>query len=439
MKISKLGHFDSARERRSEKLVLSRSLWTATKEETVEPKILTGREETEVIIIGGGYTGLSAAIHLHERGHVAVLLEAGEIGYGGSGRNAGHFNPGWKTDPEDILARYGRRRGERIVRMADKTCDLVFDIIHRYGIRCDLARNGYVQGAIGRHDLKIVHKKARQWMDRRAPVEVLNKSRISEIIGSDYYIGGQLDLRGGSLQPLSYVCGLARVAMELGVKVYAHSPALKISRKTNDWVVKTPKGTVRAKFLLIGTNGYTGKLWPKLDRTLVPVPTFMTATAPLPDAMRRQILPQRNNVSETRRIPFAFQITKKGQFAVGGRGNTFDRAQSGDTQHIRKVAIQIYPQLADVKWEYDWGGLVAMTMNREPRIFKLGPDAYAGLAYNGRGVPMATMMGKQLAALVCGEDIPMPVETVKPIRFHRFAQIGISWHILVGRLLDGIL
>jgi glycine/D-amino acid oxidase-like deaminating enzyme len=129
-------------------------------------------------------------------------------------------------------------------------------------------------------------------------------------------------------------------------------------------------------------------------------------------------------------------ITNQGRLVIGGRGNTFNTDQSGVAQHIRRTAIRIYPQLAGVKWEYNWGGLVAITMNREPRIFKLGPDAYAGLGYNGRGVPMAAMMGKQLADLVCGEDVPMPVQPVRPIPFHRFAQIGISFHIVTGRILD---
>jgi glycine/D-amino acid oxidase-like deaminating enzyme len=120
-------------------------------------------------------------------------------------------------------------------------------------------------------------------------------------------------------------------------------------------------------------------------------------------------------------------ISNEGRLVIGGRGNTFNTDQSGVAQHIQKTAIHMYPQLAGVKWEYNWGGLVAITMDREPRIFELGPDAYAGLGYNGRGVPMATMMGKQLADLICGEDVPMPVEPVRPIIFHRFAQIGILW------------
>jgi glycine/D-amino acid oxidase-like deaminating enzyme len=436
METPRIGSFDNEYGRQNGRLVLPRSLWTETKKESVSTKPLAGKSETEVTIIGGGITGLSAALHLREWGREVTVLEAGEIGWGGSGRNGGHFNPGWKVDPEEILNRHGKQRGERMVQMADQTCDLVIDIISRHAIDCDVVRNGYIQAAVGNNDLKVVAEKARQWMQRGAPVEILDKSAIRNALGSDYYVGGQLDLRGGHLQPLSYVCGLARVAMQQEAQVHSHSPALNISHTQNEWMINTPQGEVQSKFLLIGTNAYTGTLWPKLKRTLVPVTSFIAVTEPIPDGLRHQILPGQTSVSEIRRIPLYFIVTNEGRLVIGGRGNTFNTDQSGATRHIQKIALQIYPLLARVNWEYNWGGLVAITMDREPHIFKIGTNAYAGLAYNGRGVPMATMMGKQLADLICGEDIPMPVQPLRPIAFHRFAQIGISFHIIAGRLLD---
>ena len=434
----RLGSFDKEYGRKNGKLILPKSLWTETRRERVDTTPFCQNAETEVAIIGGGITGLSAALHLRERGREVTVLEAGEIGWGGSGRNGGHFNPGLKIDPQDLLNRHGKQRGERIIRMADQTCDLVFDLINRHNIQCEAVRNGYVQAAVSKNDLKIVHSKARQWMERGAAVEILDTSEISKILGSDYYLGGQLDLRGGCLQPLSYVCGLARVSIHLGADVYEHSPVTKINRQNNDWMVTTPRGNLRSRYLLIATNAYTGTLWPKLCRTLVPVTSFITATEALPETLKQQILPRRTSVSEIRRIPLYFLISNEGRLVIGGRGNTFNMDQSGVARHIRKLAIKMYPQLATVKWEYNWGGLVAITLDREPHIFQLGPNAYAGLGYNGRGVPMATMMGKQLTDLVCGDDIPMPVQPIKPIPFHRFSQIGISFHIVISRLLDNI-
>lgn len=282
-------------------------------------------------------------------------------------------------------------------------------------------------------------KKAREWIDRGAPVEILNKSRVCEILGTDRYIGGQLDLRGGNVQPLSYVCGLARAGLELGAGVYAHTPVTGVSREKNDWRVDTPGGIVRSKFVLVCTNAYTDSLWPKLNRVIVPVSSFITATEPLPEALCHQILPNKNQVSETRRIPIYFLLTPGGHFVIGGRGNLFNTAQSGDTRHLQREAVRIYPQLTGMNWEFSWGGLVAATVNRVPRLFELGQNAYAGMAYNGRGVPMSTMMGKQLARLVCDEDVPMPLECPRPIKFHRFRQVGISLHLLTGPIFDRLL
>ena len=418
------------------KKTLPRSLWTATKKESVTTIPLNNRAESDVTVIGGGITGLVTAIHLRESGFTVTVLEAGEIGWGGSGRNGGHFNPGWKIDPQEIITRHGRQQGERIIAMADKTCDLVVDMVNKYHIECDMVRKGYVQAAVGRKDTALVKEKVRQWSDRGAPVQFLDKQKIQDILGTDYYAGGQLDLRGGKLQPLSYVCGLARAAMEKGAAIHEHSQATHVNRLKNDWIVTTPKGRVTSKFLIIATNAYTDRLWPKLRKVLVPVSSFVTATETLPPDLVRQILPGHTTVSESRRIPVYFMTSGDGRLVIGSRGYLFNTAESGDTRHIRKLAVAIFPQLADIDWTFDWGGRVAITIAREPKVLELGTNAYAGMAYNGRGVPMATMMGKQLAELILGEDIPMPMDAIKPIPLHMFSPIGVSLHVIFSRILD---
>jgi len=415
---------------------LPRSLWTETKKETVATLPLNEHVACDVVVVGGGITGLAAAIHLQEAGLAVAVLEAGEIGWGGSGRNGGHFNPGWKIDPEEIIARHGRQRGERIVAMADKTCDMVEDMVNQYHIDCDMVRDGYVQAAVGSRDTLLIKEKVRQWSGRGAPVQFLNNQRIREVLGTDYYAGGQLDLRGGKLHPLSYVCGLARAAMESGAAIHEHSEATHVNRRKNDWVVTTDHGSVVSKYLIVATNAYTGRLWPKLRKILVPVSSFITATETLPQDLIQEILPGHTTVSESRRIPVYFMMSGDGRLVIGSRGYLLNTAESGDTGHIRKLAIAIFPQLADIEWAFDWGGRVAITIDREPKIFKLGTNAYAGLAYNGRGVPMATMMGRQLADLILGEDIPMPLNAIKPIPLHMFSPIGVSIHVIFSRIMD---
>jgi len=415
---------------------LPTSLWTATKKESVSTVPVNESVECDVAVIGGGITGLVTAIHLQQAGFAVTVLEAGEIGWGGSGRNGGHFNPGWKVDPKEIIARHGRQQGERIVAMADKTCDLVAEMVNQYQIDCDMVRDGYVQAAVGSRDTLVIKETARQWSDRGAPVQFLDKQRIQDLLGTDYYTGGQLDLRGGKLQPLSYVCGLARAAMASGAAVHEHSAATHVNRGKNDWVVTTAGGSVTAKHLIVATNAYTDRLWPKLRKVLVPVSSFITATEILPQDLIHQILPGHTTVSESRRIPVYFMTSGDDRLVIGSRGYILNTAESGDTHHIRKLAIAIFPQLADIEWAFDWGGRVAITIDREPKVFKLGTNAYAGLAYNGRGVPMATMMGKQLADLISGEDISMPLNAIKPIPLHMFSPLGVSIHVIFSRIMD---
>jgi sarcosine oxidase len=418
------------------KKLLSKSLWTATKKESVSTTPLNHHAESNVTVIGGGITGLTTAIHLRDSGLGVTVLEAGEIGWGGSGRNGGHFNPGWKIDPQEIIARYGQQRGERIITMVDNACDLVVEMVNRYNIQCEMVRSGYVQAAVGPKDTNFLKEKVRQWSDRGAPVEFLDKHRLQQILGTQYYTSGLLDLRGGKLQPLSYVCGLARSAMQSGASVHEHSEATHVNRKGDVWTISTAGGSVTSKFLIIATNAYTDRLWPKLRKVLVPVSSFITATETLPPDLVQHILPGQTTVSESRRIPVYFLTSADNRLVIGSRGYLFNTAEMGDTHHIRRLATTIFPQLADISWEFDWGGRVAITKDREPKIFELATNAFAGLGYNGRGVPMATMMGKQLAELILGGDVAMPMGVIKPIPLHLFHPLGVSIHVIYSRILD---
>ncbi len=212
------------------KKLLSKSLWTATRKESVSTIPLNHHVESDVTVIGGGITGLTTAIHLRGAGLGVTVLEAGEIGWGGSGRNGGHFNPGWKIDPLEIIARHGKKKGEKIITMVDGACDLVAEMVHQYSIDCEMVRNGYVQAAVGRRDTALLQEKVRQWSVRGAPIEFLDKKKIQQILGTEYYTSALMDLRGGKLQPLSYVCGLARAAMQSGRDCPSISLAIQMRR-----------------------------------------------------------------------------------------------------------------------------------------------------------------------------------------------------------------
>ena len=201
--------------------------------------------------------------------------------------------------------------------------------------------------------------------------------------------------------------------------------------------MRTERASVRCECVVLATNGYTGDLWPGLRETVVPVASFVTATAPLGHNVLPTVLPGRHAVSETARIIVYYRLDRHGRFIIGGRGPWFDVTDRGDAPQVRAAALALFPQLEGVEWEYQWAGWPAITRDRLPRLLALDRGVYAGLGYNGRGVASATLMGQQLAGTILGDAEPL-VEVRAPDRFtfHRFRQIGISYHMLAGRLLD---
>lgn len=414
------------------------SLWQATAAEDVRHTPLRTNREADVVIVGGGFTGLSSAIHLSELGKSVVVLEAREIAWGASGRNGGQVNPGWKMMPSEIEAHYGSDRGRRILKLVDGACDLVFDLIDRHKIDCAPRRAPFFRAAYGTRGTKEVEQWVREWGVRGAPVSLKNKQETHQLMGSTFFHGGMEDARGGSLQPLSYCRGLARVAVQAGAELFAQSQVNRVERVKGDWLVTTENGAnVSAQFLLIATNGYTDGLWPGLKKQIVPVASLQAATRPLAEGVLRTILPQGHHLSDSRRVMNYCRIDETERFQIGGRGSLLSPAiQQTDTRHLQAAACKIFPQLRGIEWEFEWGGLVAATKNHTPHLIELDDKAYAGMGYHGRGIAMATMMGKQLAELVVGEDVPMPREKLSPFAFHKFRNPGIAWQMITGGLMD---
>ena len=419
-------------------LAMPASLWAATAPPGPECPPLESNDTAGVVVVGAGYTGLSAALHIARAGRRVVVLDAGEPGWGCSGRNGGQVNPGGvKILPEDILATLGPTRGERFLEFGDRSCDLVFELIGRYGIECEAIRPGYVQGGFGAKGRRFNREWARQWAERGAEARYLERDEMAALLGTRRYDSGMHDARGGSVQPLAYARGLARAAMEEGAVIHGASAATTVVRDGAGWSVRTERAAVGCEAVVLATNGYTADLWPGLRRSVVPVASFVTATAPLGHNVLPSVLPGRHAVSETARIIVYYRLDREGRFVIGGRGRWFDVSDRGDAPHVRASALRLFPQLDGVEWEYRWAGWPAMTRDHLPRLLALDRGVYAGLGYNGRGVASATLMGQQLANVVLGEAEPL-VEVRGPERlaFHRFRQAGISFHLLTGSLLD---
>ena len=415
------------------------SLWAATAPPGPTCPPLESDDAADVVVVGAGYTGLSTALHLALSGRRVVVLDAGEPGWGCSGRNGGQVNPGGaKILPEDVLAALGPGWGNRFLEFGDRSCDLVFELIDRYRIECEALRPGYVQGGYGAKGRRFNREWARQWAERGREARFLERDEIAGLIGTARYGSGMLDARGGNVQPLAYARGLARAAMEEGAVIHGASAVTAIARDGAGWSVRTEGASIECELVVLATNGYTGDLWPGLRQSVVPVASFVTATVPLGHNVLPSVLPGRHAVSETARVIVYYRLDRQGRFIIGGRGRWFDVTDRGDAAHVRAAAVSLFPQLEGVEWEYHWAGWPAITRDHLPKLFALETGVYAGLGYNGRGVASATMMGRQLANLILDEAEPL-VEVRGPERFalHRFRQAGISYHLLAGSLLDG--
>ncbi|MEO1600281.1 MAG: FAD-binding oxidoreductase [Pseudomonadota bacterium] len=422
-----------------ERAPLAASLWAATAIRTPERPALQGETEAETVIVGAGFTGLSAALHLAEAGQDVMVLEAGTVGWGASGRNGGQVNPGLKQDPAETEARHGPDLGPRMVARTASGGDLVFGLIERHGIACDANRCGWVRSATNARTLASLRETGRQWRDRGHAVDEVDADEMAAMLGVRAYLGGLIDRRGGNIHPLNYAIGLAEAAERHGARIHGRSRATGVQSDTDSVTVTTEGGRVTAKRALLCTNAYTHGLVPPLGRAVVPVTSVQVATEPLSDNVARSILPEGHSPTDTHRLLVYFRKDSAGRFAIGGRGALSDRNVLRRQQALRVRAEQLYPQLIGATWRYAWGGDVAMTRSHEPGLHRIAPNVMAGLGFNGRGVGMATVMGQILADWASGRpeaELDFPITEAAPIPFHRFRRIGVGATVAAFRLLD---
>jgi glycine/D-amino acid oxidase-like deaminating enzyme len=397
------------------------SVWTASAEPGPQTPPLKGGRRADVVVVGAGYTGLSAALHLAERGTDVVVLDAGQPGWGGSGRNGGQVIPGLKDDPDELERRFGPETGRRMWQIAGGAADFVFELIARHKISCQAQQCGWISGAPSAPAVETLRARVEQWQRRGAPVELLDRQRIAELTGTTCYAGGMLDRRAGALQPLAYARGLARAAQRVGATIHAGSPATGLEASAGTWQVTTPGGAITARQVILATNAYTDDLWPGLRRTVLPVQSYQVATRPLPDDVRRRVLPGGQVVSDLRRILFYFRLDQDGRLIMGGRGPLNDTGDPALFGRLERAATMFFPPLGSPAWEHRWSGRVALTVDHLPHLHEPRPGLLIGLGYNGRGVAMATVMGKVLADRSLGaspRDIGWPVVPIAPILFH---------------------
>lgn len=418
------------------------SLWAATAAAAPPAEALDASIRTDVLVVGAGYTGLSTALHLAQAGVPVCVVDAHEPGWGASGRNGGQVNPTLKHDPDELIRMLGAARAERLIDAVSSSADLVFDLIDRHAIDCAPVRGGWLQLGYSEKAVAAMHRRARQWERRGAPVELLDRAAVAGRVGTTAFAGGWLDGRAGSLQPLSYARGLAGAARRAGAAIYGGCRIASLEPRSIDgkhrWVAATSTGhTVTAERVVIATNGYTGPLWPNLANTLLCANSFIVATRPLQGDYAASILARGETAATSQRLLLYFRKDPQGRLLMGGRGFFKDPASPGDFAHLERSLALLFPELGPIDYEYRWAGRVAVTRDFMPHVHEPAPGLTAALGCNGRGIALCTSFGKHLAdRLTGGTDFPFPVSPIKPIPLHQLQRFYIGAGVALYSLLD---
>ncbi|WP_457583834.1 NAD(P)/FAD-dependent oxidoreductase [Ensifer canadensis] len=412
------------------------NLWHATAPAAPDTRPLARDITTDVAIIGGGFTGLSAALHLAEKGVKATVIEAKMIGFGGSGRNVGLVNAGMWVKPDDLIATLGADAGNRLLGELGDGPALVYALVEKHGISCEAVRNGTLHMAVGAEGLKDISDREAQWKKRGAPVEVLSAERAGKLSGAEGFFGALLDRRAGTIQPLAYARGLARAALAAGADIYTDTPLTGAERQGDTWVLKAGQNAVRAKHVILATNAYGGMFaetpWQQHTQELTILPYFQFATNPLPEKVASRILPERQGTWDTGLVMTSFRMDQQNRLIFGSIGRLDAMAEGTHRAFAARSVRKLFPYIGDFRFEYWWDGRIGMTTNNLPAMHTLAPNVFSVSGYNGRGIAPGTVFGKALANHVTGETSAIPLaetpitpdswRTVKSAFYHAGAQ-----------------
>ncbi len=409
------------------------SFWAATARPAPQLPALDGDRQTDVVIVGGGYTGLAAARELAARGVDCLLLEAADIGWGASGRNGGFAVPRYKLGFAALAAAWGNETTRRLHAMVLEAIDTLEETVAEHRIDCGFARAGHLTAAHSEAALAALAADA-EWLAREAgdrSPRLLDRRAAAEEIGSTLYCGGYLDPRGAMIHPLDYARGLAAGLARRGVPIFVGSPATALAEESAAVVVTTPGGRVRARGRRLAGNAYTPPGIAGLPhRRVVPVSTSVVATRPLSPNLLGSVMAGNRAVSDTKHIMHYFRRLPGDRLLFGGRGDiTGRRDDPAIYRGLERSLGRLFPALDGIGIEHRWSGFVAVTLDGFPHVGRLGERIVYAMGYGGRGVALTNLLGKYAARLALGETVeagPMGGAGFRRVPFHRLRIPGMK-------------
>ena len=414
------------------------SYYAATANHNTEYPSLVGEQHADVCVIGAGFTGISTALHLAERGYNVHVVEASKVAWGASGRNGGQMIGGISGE-ETMAAAHGADAQEMLWEMRWAGHEIIRERVARYGIDCDL-KAGYLDVAIKTRHLAALRAEFDKLQQHDFPHEfrLLSAGETAELIGTDAYIGALLNMGNGHLHPLNLCIGEARAAAENGATIYEGSPVLSIEKGARSRVV-TKHGSVSADWVVVAGNAYHSLL-PELRGILFPVNSFITATEPLSDAIVQQINPRDLAVCDPNFVLEYFRLSADKRLLFGGRINYFGADPAFIIKNHRPRMLKIYPQLNDTKIDYAWGGSIGVPLNRVPQFGRVAPNILFAQGFSGHGVNVTHLAGQILAEAIAGTCERFDVfAKIKPVRVpgaHRLRKPMVALGVLYYQLRD---
>ncbi|CUH67707.1 Gamma-glutamylputrescine oxidoreductase [Thalassovita gelatinovora] len=416
--------------------------WYAATSKPLDPlAALKGETRADVCVVGGGFTGLSAALHLAEAGFDVVLLEAQRVGFGASGRNGGQLGSGQRRDQEELEAMLGQDAAHRLWDLGEEAKQLVRDLVAKHGIDCDL-KPGVAWTGFGKRDTTHLHHYAEKLQRDYGydQVSALSPQEWSEICPSPAYDGAMLDMGAGHLHPLNFALGLARAAINAGVRIYEQTPVQHVEQGTKP-VLTTEHGKVTCNHVILACNGYLGGLNRDVAKRVMPINNFVAATEPL-GAEGAKVLTRDIAVCDSKFVVNYYRMSADGRLLFGGGESYGYRFPRDITALLHKPMTEIYPHLKDVRIDYAWGGTLAITMKRLPFVARVAPNILNASGYSGHGLGTATHCGMVMAKAIQGDAegfdtmsaLPAPGFPGGPAFRSPLLVLAMSWFALRDRL-----